>query len=78
MYGGKISDNTSSGTGGVENNFGSTFCMYGGEISSNTSDMIGGVRNDSGATFYMYGGKIAGNIVKYPYVGGVDNHVRTP
>ena len=64
MYGGTISGNTTTGSGGgviVGADRSNIFNMYGGTISGNTtSGSGGGVFMDSG-TFNMYGGTITGN-----------------
>ena len=70
MYGGTISDNTSTrgGGGGVYVSNG-TFTMYGGTISGNTSRTVGGgVYAIGSSSFTMYGGTISGNTART--VGG--------
>ena len=77
MYGGKISGNTASSSGGGvcaggATNVGGTFTMYDGEISGNTSLDGGGVWTNG--TFTMYGGTISGNTAtssSNSYGGGV-------
>ena len=66
MYGGTISDNTSTrgGGGGVYVSNG-TFTMYGGTISGNTSRTVGGgVYAIGSSSFTMYGGTISGNTAR--------------
>lgn len=69
MYGGSITDNTTTGgenttwrSGGVWVRDTSTFTMYGGSITDNTTVWNGGgvYVQDSGK-FYMHGGTISGN-----------------
>ncbi len=70
MYGGTISDNTSTrgGGGGVYVSNG-TFTMYDGTISGNTSRTVGGgVYAIGSSSFTMYGGTISGNTART--VGG--------
>ena len=69
MYGGSITDNSSSnGGGGVWMQSG-TFNLYDGSISGNETGSGGGVYM-SGGTFNMYGGSISGNRAG-TYGGGV-------
>ena len=66
MYGGTISDNTSTrgGGGGVYVSNG-TFTMYDGTISGNTSRTVGGgVYAIGSSSFTMYGGTISGNTAR--------------
>lgn len=70
LYGGIITNNTTSGYGGGIYNKG-TIYMYSGTIDGNTASTGGGVYNYNG-TFRMYGGTISGNTA--PTGGGVWNN----
>ena len=77
MYGGTISGNQSTGSGGgVYIRYG-TFNMYDGAITNNTTTSAGGGVNVSVGNnkFYMYGGTISGNTANTNgggvYVGSV-------
>ncbi len=65
MYGGTISDNTSTRSGGGVYVSNGTFTMYGGTISGNTSRTVGGgVYAIGSSSFTMYGGTISGNTAR--------------
>ena len=71
MYGGTISKNTTTVSGGGVSVVSGTFNMYSGTISNNTtSGSGGGVFVDSG-TFNMFGGTIDGNMTTENNGGGV-------
>ncbi len=65
MYGGTISDNTSTRSGGGVYVSNGTFTMYGGTISGNTAkNSGGGVYAIGSSSFTMYGGTISGNTAR--------------
>ncbi len=65
MYGGTISDNTSTRSGGGVYVSNGTFTMYGGTISGNTANNSGGgVYAIGSSSFTMYGGTISGNTAR--------------